>query len=135
MKPLLLALSLLWCWSVALAQAEVPKQGPVAIECVVGMNQRVALSDFGGPRAYLSVLSVNDLEIVVRKAGMANERIEKKTGLGEARTLLLDDGRGCRVFFVERTQRAANEVILRFEHAENSLSRPATLPPSAKVVP
>ena len=66
---------------------------------------------------------------------MANERIEKKSGLGEARTLIMDDGAGCKVYFVERTQRAPNEVILRFEHEERSYSRPRVLPPSAKVVP
>lgn len=121
--------------SAASAQSTPVPDGPVAIEAVVGMNQRVLLYEFGGPKAYLAVQSVNDVEIVVRKAGAANERIEKRTGLGEARTLLMDDGLGCKVYFVERTQRAATEVILRFEHAANSASKPRVLPASAKLVP
>lgn len=136
-RALLLFLAALFA-STSVVQAQGAYAGdrsPVNYEFVVGMNQRIALPDYGGPRSMLTVQSVNDIEIVVRKSGSANERIEKKSGLGEARTLLLDDGEGCKVFFVERTQRAANEVILRIEHAAGSRSKPPEKPAAVKIVP
>lgn len=109
-----------------LAPEPTPAPAPVIVESDVRIGDRYILSTIGGPAGTLQIRRISQTEITFSRNPYDSTTVERKLGFNEPRTLLFSDGRGCDVYWVERSDpnRDRYSTTIQFEYAPNAPGRP-----------
>ena len=107
------------------ASTPTPAQS-VVVERKMRLGDLYILPTIGGPEGELRIWRVSQTEVTFERRRYASQTVEKKLGFDSPRTLLFDDGRGCRVYYVDRpgTIEDRYTATVQFEYA------PGREPPS-----
>ncbi len=96
-----------------------PPPLPTVIELKLPLGDLSVLPTIGGPEGELRIWRVSQTEVTFERRRYASQTVEKKLGFNSPRTLLFDDDRGCRVYFVDRSRSFEDRrtVTVQFEYA------------------
>jgi hypothetical protein len=112
-----------------------PSRKPLQLRALIPFNQWLNLASYGGPSVRVHIYSVDMSALRLRFDGWSGPKQVPITSGSDAKTLLLDDGHGCTVFYVDSIDRPDGAVILEFDHTPDSASYPAVAPMSNQTLP
>jgi hypothetical protein len=104
------------------AQPVAVKRPPVTKRATLPIGQWVTLSKYGGPNALMKInnIQMTFLTAQIDKTGAVKEIKVDNSG----RTLIFDDGKGCRTFYVYDISTPSDSGLFEFQHTPESASYP-----------
>jgi len=116
---------------VASQRAAASARPPVQMRAQIPFNQWLNLTSYGGPNVRVHIYSLDMTSIRLRFDGWSAPRQLPINRGRDAKTLLLDDGHGCTVYFVDSMDRPDDAVIWEFDHTPDSATYPKANPAQA----
>jgi hypothetical protein len=106
----------------AAAQPAVAKRPPITKRATLPTGQWLPLAKYGGPNVQMDIhnIQMTFLQVQIEKIGPVNQFKIETSG----RTLIYDDGHGCRTFYVYDISCPSGSGVFEFEHTPDSASYP-----------
>jgi hypothetical protein len=104
------------------AQPAAARRPPIMKRATLPIGQWLPLPKYGGPNVQMKIhnIQVSFLTVQIDKAGAVNEVKIETSG----RTLIHDDGHGCRTFYVYDINCPNGSGVFEFDHTPDSATYP-----------
>jgi hypothetical protein len=104
------------------AQPAAAKRPPITKRATLPIGEWLPLPKYGGPNVQMKVYNIQMtfLKVQIEKTGPVNNFSIETSG----RTLIYDDGHGCRTFYVSDINCPSGSGVFEFDHAPDSATYP-----------
>ena len=104
------------------APAAAAKRPPITKRATLPIGEWLALPKYGGPNVQMRIhnIQVTFLKVQIEKAGPVNNFTIETSG----RTLIYDDGHGCRTYYIYDVSCPSGSGVFEFDHTPDSATYP-----------